>query len=462
MEKYLGNKSGLLPIIEAFIASRFPNADSISDLFTGTTNVGRYFSARGYATDVGDVNRFSYVLAKAYLSLREFPAFARSTNGNSAPERTDRLRLEFSRQFKRYGAIYQPDMSEPELWNGLKPTARALAHLQEAGEANRAPGPISRYFSRWGDRSAFHSLRGTHGHRNYFSKENALVLDGILAHVRALWSEGRVTRDEIFVLLTSVIEEVVITANVNGTFHDFNRDKLWPNALQKFLLRVPLASPARADVGISNDDALQASKYVPQHSVCYIDPPYNFRQYTSYYHLLNFIAAYPFLPCPEAYLADLDHVRGQNMQDDHSSVFCGKSSFIDSLRTLISQIDAPYVALSYYNGRNHWNHWASVEDPTTEGLTRLKDLFGDSSLFSSFEAVPAMSMRLNYQSRGGEQKLLVNEYLIMGVKSKTAPPRVKPSRSLDANERLGLADQFAHDRTHVKVSMERGRRRGAA
>ncbi len=112
-------------------------------------------------------------------------------------------------------------------------------------------------------------------------------------------------------LLASVIEEVVIVANVSGTFHDFSRTRLWPNALQKFTLRMPPAVLSNADAEVVNADAVSAASSISQHDVCYIDPPYNFRQYGAYYHLLNFIAAYPFLGELDAYAHDLSFVRGQ-------------------------------------------------------------------------------------------------------------------------------------------------------
>lgn len=47
MEKYLGNKSSLLPLIDRFFAERIPGATRISDVFAGTNNVSRYFRSRG-------------------------------------------------------------------------------------------------------------------------------------------------------------------------------------------------------------------------------------------------------------------------------------------------------------------------------------------------------------------------------------------------------------------------------
>jgi adenine-specific DNA methylase len=287
-------------------------------------------------------------------------------------------------------------------------------------------------------------LRGSTGKRNYFSRSNALVLDGVLRTIRDWWRRDLLTRHELFSLMASVLEEIVITANVSGTFHDFNRDRLWPNALQPFFLRVPLIRSNSQHVEITHDDALNAAGYVSRHDVCYIDPPYNFRQYSAYYHFLNFVAAIPVIEDLKGYLAGIAQVRGQNPNDDQSSDFCSKNSFIESLRSLIARVPSDHIVLSYYNGRNHWNHWANVDEPTREGLEKLSALFADKALFEDFEVVPALNVRRNYQSRVGERKSMINEYLFMGRKSSRSEALTGAFVPLEANVRWGLTGDFSH------------------
>ena len=172
----------------------------------------------------------------------------------------------------------------------------------------------------------------------------------------------------------------------------------------------------------------------------YIDPPYNFRQYTAYYHLLNFVAAYVFLDDLDSYLGELQHVRGQNMKDDFTSDFCFRSKFPNALRALIDGAPCRYVVMSYYGGRNHWNHWADTEQLTDEGLNVLNEIFFDPELFSHAETVNALQIRQNYQSRNGERKSLVREHLIFGEKRHIAVAKTEISARFtsDANLRLGL------------------------
>jgi len=435
MEKYLGNKTGLLPLIETFIKERVPEAASISDLFAGTTNVSRHFRKAGMAVATGDLNRFSYVLGRAYLTASVWPKME-GVHGAYDTQFMEALRFTAEKNV--------PSDVRPGQRRSLAPLARAIATLQEAGRVNTTPGILHDYFCVSGANSGYVSIRGGTGRRNYFSDANALFLDGALEALRTWRNTGMVDDDELMLLLACVIEEVVITANVSGTFHDFSRERLWPNALQRFTLRMPpiVVSSARAEV--VNCDALDAAGTIAPHDVCYFDPPYNFRQYGAYYHLLNFVAAYPFLEDPRAYAENLSFVRGQNMVDDHTSAFCFRDDFIGSLQTLIERVPAEHVVLSYYGGRNHWNHWSATEIPTDRGLRELTALFRDRGLFDECEIVPVLSVRQNYQSRAGERKRFVDEYLLMGSRTNVPTAGDGAPAPLDANVALGLAEHFEH------------------
>jgi adenine-specific DNA-methyltransferase len=444
LEKYLGNKASLLPLIEDFLNERVPEAHSLSDPFSGTTNVCRYFRSRGWNTACNDTNRFSYVLARTYLCLEQAPSFARVPGKpRSAGAHQETLERDFSRAVQRFGPLYSPDSDARKMLKTMSALLPVLRQLQEIGEAAEHPGVVTDYFTQFGSKSDFRSIRGGTGKRNYFSLENALFLDAVLATVRRWWMDGRLEAEECFLLLTIILEEVVITANVNGTFHDFNRNRLWPNALQPFFLRVPLITFENCSAHVANADALDAASWFPSHDVCYLDPPYNFRQYSAYYHFLNFVAAFPFLHDVRSYVEAVAHVRGQNPLDNVNSDFCYREKFVGSLNRLIARVDSEHVVLSYYGGRNHWNHWSAVDAPGDQGLHELSALFEDTGLFSAFEIVPALDVRRNYQSRGGEQKDLVNEYLFYGKRRRHTTKVDSKDACLQVNSQLGIQQAFS-------------------
>ncbi len=419
MEKYLGNKRILLPAIFEFVNANCPDAKSVFDVFAGTTNVGRFFRKKGFDVLSNDINRFSYVLGSTYLNLSKpllFNGLPRSVRTHSA--KMPELQRAFQMSAKRDGDQLFPLSKTGEIWEEMYPAACVLSYLNSIQEKNKktSAGLILKYYTVFGDRSDYESQRGTKGKRNYFSQENAKKLDLILECVRAWWKEKLLTPGETLFLLTSILEEVTLVANVNGTFHDFNREKLWPNSMQTLFLRMPLAFASNVKAQLFRDDALKISKLVSPHDILYIDPPYNFRQYTAYYHFLNFIAGYPFLPSVENYLSGIEFVRGQNMKDDFTSDFCFKDKFIPTLRQLIANTPSKYVVMSYYGGRNHWNHWSKGVELHDEGYQRLSEVFFDQALFKKGSSKPVIELRQNYQSRIGEQKKMVDEYLFFGAK----------------------------------------------
>lgn len=446
MEKYLGNKSSLLPLIETFINQKAPTARSISDVFCGTGNTSRYFKGRGWRTASNDANRFSYVLCRAYLGITDKPQYTNIITNTHSAFIKKRIIDEFRRTISRFGATYTPHDTQDSLVDFLDCAANALSYLQQIGEENQQPGIVTEYFTRSGSKSAFVSSRGSSGFRNYFSRENALIIDGILSKLRHWHQVRQVSDDELFIALAAVIEEVVNVANVSGTFHDFNRAKLWPNAMKKFQLRLPQVSANRSAAEITNCDATSAAGCFDYSDVAYLDPPYNFRQYSAYYHFLNFIAAFPFLDDLQSYAEGLTFVRGQNPRDDFNSSFSSKRTFIPSLRALLEKSNSTHVVLSYFSGRNHWNHWADVSELTDEGLRVISELFSDRAIFDSCEIVPVLDIRQNYQSRSGEKKAFVNEYLFYGKKSQNL---AAPRNSLDilkSNASWSLDSAFSHYR----------------
>lgn len=437
MEKYLGNKRVLLDDILQFTIKNCPDATSVNDIFTGTTNVARMFRRNGYRVYANDANRFSYVLGKTYLDLQNYPKFNGvdfDININNIPDLKLRFHSDVRRDkgilFDNEKSLYVLDMlySAKKLFNYLNSLTKKIKgvdyHIYDS-------------YTIYGNKSYFKSIRGTEGKRNYFSEGNAILIDNILHYLREWWRDNLISKEELYFILTSVIEEVVLVANVSGTFHDFNRNKLWPNSLQRFHLKLPITYVSKTKSEIFNNDALELSLKLPKHDVLYIDPPYNFRQYTAYYHFLNFIAIYPFLDDVTAYLSKIEFVRGQKVDDDFTSQFCFKDKFMEKLDKLIRSTDCRYVIMSYYGGRNHWNHWSKTEKPTDLGFLMLEEYFS-SSIFCGLSSTSVSKLRQNYQSRVGEKKSVIDEYLFFAKKTQsTEELDIKPYASERESYLLG-------------------------
>jgi adenine-specific DNA methylase len=267
-----------------------------------------------------------------------------------------------------------------------------------------------------GLKSRFESKRGQKGNRRFFSKENAELIDRVLTRIRWWYRSGEIGDTTRCLLTASLLDAVERVSNTQGTYHDFPRSFFDPRALKALKLVGPdsqrFSGPPSTCFGKA-EDSLEFVSRVPSHQVMYLDPPYNFRQYTSYYFLLNMFSKYPEIDDLDEYFAGIEFVRGQNMEDDFPSSFCGSKTFIPSLEKLVQGADTKYVVLSYFDGRNHWGQFKS--DPDKNGR-RLLEQFFESGLFVARSMKCLPFDRLNYQSYGGYKAKQIQEFLFVAEK----------------------------------------------
>lgn len=67
--RYIGSKVLMLDRIGSVINNFTENVQSITDVFSGTGVVARYFKKHAYSVYANDLLYFSYVLNKGYLEM---------------------------------------------------------------------------------------------------------------------------------------------------------------------------------------------------------------------------------------------------------------------------------------------------------------------------------------------------------------------------------------------------------
>jgi adenine-specific DNA-methyltransferase len=389
IQRYLGNKSAIAPEIVETVRSLAKPGDLVVDGFSGSLAVSAELRSAGFSVSCNDVNHFSWAFANAFFSGSQ--PYAPNGRSVSAAERLT-------------------------LWTDLAAELTA-PYEGEVPQSARRHDVFENYCEE-GGRSAFESARGTSGRRRFFSTENAHAIDRALSRIRFWWLDGRIderTRCILSAMLASATEKV---SNTQGTFHDFPRDFVDSRALKPIKI---LAPPDSLFYGTESrwigkcEDTLEFIRRVPRHKVLYLDPPYNFRQYTSYYFMLNLLTRYADIEDIDSYFDGIRYVRGQNMDDDFNSTFCSAKRFIPSLRVLIERADVQHIVLSYFDGRNHWGAFKAEERDVTGA--KLLEEFLRSDLFepNSFECRPVD--RLNYQSYGGFKAKPVQEFLFSARKA---------------------------------------------
>lgn len=425
MDKYIGNKKVIVEGIEAFLKKKKVKNGLFIDAFAGTTNVSQYFKQKGFGIVCNDVNDFSYIFGKVYIENNTFPQFlnlfkSEEFNAFKIDEKKVKWNIAYIKRKISGDKLFDSNYYERVCFeNGIKPLIYVLQYLNDLDimELNEEERVFFDYYCIEGSKSDYISSRGTKGKRNYFFPDNAKRLGKILAVIKKWRRRLLISEMECYVLLVCVIEEVTLNANVNGTFHDFNRKKLYPNAEAKLILKPIMFNIVEkpADYYVFKCDANEIKNDLTfreidiSESVLYIDPPYNFRQYSAYYHMLNFIAKYCEIDDVMAYAKGFKFVRGQNMTDNFNSQYCYKDSFIPSLENLISGIKSKHVLISYYDENNHWNH--GKDAISMEGRESIVGIFKSLNEFEKYDKEPSIIERKNYQSQSGGHKKAVDELL---------------------------------------------------
>lgn len=285
--RYMGNKAKLTEFIEKHTPHSGKESPTFVDLFSGTATVGGHFRKLGYVVTSADILYLSYVMQRALIQLP----------------------LELK-------------------WNGF-PSSGYQAALDELNVTPGVEGYIFQTFTPEGTKDAEHV-------RRYFSGDNGSKIDGIRQKVEEWRAVGRVSEDEYFFLLASVVESASRFSNVAGVYAAFLKQDD-PRSLKPFYLtalNIPAGPP-----GVAHHAS--AEQVAPRIScdVLYLDPPYNSRQYAPNYHVLETIARYD---NPEA-----KGVAGIRPYPDEKSKFCSKKQAPEALHFILKEATWQTAMLSY-------------------------------------------------------------------------------------------------------------------
>jgi adenine-specific DNA-methyltransferase len=193
----------------------------------------------------------------------------------------------------------------------------------------------------------------------YFDAENAKKIGLIRDDIDKLFEKKIITKREKSYLLTSLIYALDKIANTVGHYDAYRKIDI-PNK-KLFLLPLDISnSPYPAE--IYKDDANELVKKIKA-DVVYIDPPYNSRQYSDAYHLLENITTWK-----------KEKVFGVAKKIDRSHIkskYNMKSAGV-AFGDLIDNIEAKYILVSY-------------NDMGTSGNARSQSRISDHEILSALK-----------------------------------------------------------------------------
>ncbi len=174
--------------------------------------------------------------------------------------------------------------------------------------------------------------------RMFYTVENAQIIDGF-RHQIELWKSELSNNDYIFLLASLIVsaDQFSNIPAVSGCYLKTFKAK----ALKKMMM-IPIhqnresAHPENRVLSLSaHSEALKSHIF----DIVYCDPPYNERQYSKNYFVLNMIAKY----------GDYPEIRGKTGIPVNSFVspFCQKKSVKDAFQKMVEYLNARYIFISY-------------------------------------------------------------------------------------------------------------------
>lgn len=231
---YIGSKFSLLNFIDDTFNKEVSDLglkiNNITDIFAGTSAVGRHFKKRGYQVIGNDLQYYSYVLGKHYI------------------ENNDKSQL---------------DINYFDKLNNIEPVQGFIYNNYAAGSGSG---------------------------RLYFSDHNSMKIDAVRQQIENDYIEGLIDENNYYFYLASIIESIDKYSNTASVYGAFLKN-LKKTAQKEVVFSPAEIIESNKNNTMLIGDANSIIKNV-RGDVLYLDPPYNSRQYHSNYHLLETIARY--------------------------------------------------------------------------------------------------------------------------------------------------------------------------
>jgi len=220
---------------------------------------------------------------------------------------------------------------------------------------------------------AFNTINPDKIRENYFSKNyggkyfyhnTAKLVGYIRERIREI--RHQLTDKEYAILLASLIYSIDRHANTMGHFDAYHHKA---PAAHRFQMRM-IEVGSFAGVEIHQEDSNQLARHLNV-DLTYLDPPYNSRQYSRFYHVYENLVQWK---RPQLYGTALKP-KEENMSD-----YCRSSAF-NAFSDLVSHIDSQYLVVSY-NNTYHSKSSSSENKIKLEQLEEVLNRCGKTHVFN--------------------------------------------------------------------------------
>lgn len=175
----------------------------------------------------------------------------------------------------------------------------------------------------------------------YFSRENCKKIGFIREDIENNYMNNQLNNRERAILITSLLYAMDKIANTVGHYDAYRKNGVLDRKLELEMLNVK-TNKTNKNNKIFNEDANELVKNIKA-DIVYIDPPYNSRQYSDAYHLLENVAMWE--------KSEVFGVAKKMERTGTKSKYCSVSAPL-AFKDLIENISAKYIIVSYNNMGN--------------------------------------------------------------------------------------------------------------
>ena len=198
---------------------------------------------------------------------------------------------------------------------------------------------------------------------NYFSQNSAKIIGFVRDNIEE--NKGNLTEREYNMLISSLLYSIDKIANTVGHYDAYFKKELVED---NFFMR-PIDPIEVKTVSIFREDANLLVKRIKT-DIVYIDPPYNSRQYSRFYHVLETLTKW-----------DKPKLHGVALKPDpeNMSDYC-RVSAKDKFAELVNDISAKYLVVSYNNTYDSKSN-SSQNKITLEEIKNILSKKGETKVF---------------------------------------------------------------------------------
>lgn len=169
----------------------------------------------------------------------------------------------------------------------------------------------------------------------YFKYEDAKLIGYIRESIEDDYKNHNLTEKEYYILLASLLYSFDKCANTVGHYEAFIKDN---KIRMDFVFELIEPIQTKNEVQIYRQDSNELARHVTA-DIAFVDPPYNSRQYSRFYHVMETIVKW-----------DKPKLHGTAMKpaEENMSNYC-RNSAPDVFADLINNLDVKYIVVTYNN-----------------------------------------------------------------------------------------------------------------